>query len=183
MKKISMLLLTLALPLAHAMPTPQAKVIHTKQWTTNNAKVNFRLAPSVKAEEDNSHTRYMNVAVFTEPQSGVVGTPNTYTNDNWFSFYNQTNETQTVDFSFYTCVDDKKGDQEKVDSLSQCGYYMETVEVQPKGMYSKAYTPEITINFTKPGEYTLTSYAMSSFSNNMGRRAGATSSAKITVTG
>jgi hypothetical protein len=183
MKKISMLLLALALPLAHAMPTTQAKVIRTKQWATNNAKVNFRLAPTVKAQDDNSHTRYMNVDATTTPQNGVVGTPNTYTSDNAFNFYNDTNEAQTVYFVFYTCIDDKAGDQAKTDFSSQCGYYSETVEVQPKGIYNKEYIPEVTVNFTKPGEYTLSSGTMSNFDSSINRRVSATSSAKITVTG
>ena len=184
MKIISAILLaSLTLPLAYAMPTTNADVIRVKQWSTNNAKVNFRVLPSMATVAD-ENTKYVRVTAKAEPQAGVVGTPKTYTANNTFNFYNESDKAETVSFNLEACIEQNDpvydgGDQHY---QSQCGYYNESVSVPAHGSYKKAFQPEVIASFTKPGLYSLTSraYYMSRAGE---RRFSSGAVANITVTG
>lgn len=184
MKTISMILLTsLTLSLAYAMPTTGAKVTRVKQWTTNNASVNFRVAPKTAAyPEDNS--RYVRVTTKTEAQQGIVNTAKTYTANSAFDFYNDSNEAEIVFFGLEVCIDHIDDDNSQINDdhyHSQCGYYTETISVPAHDQYSKNFEPEIIAKFDKAGAYRIESRA-SYFSNTNQKMFFSKSSANITIT-
>lgn len=186
MKKIIIVLLALAAnPMAHAMPTTQAKVITVKEWATNNAKVNFHIKPTLKTAFNEVSTRYTRVSADTKAQQGITNSPNTFTATSDVYLFNDTDETQTMDFTVSACVE-SNNEQTTEHFESQCGYHYESVSVPMHSTYIKSFSPELIIHFANAGDYRLASYAFA-YSNNdpssmMERRFYASSSAKITVT-
>lgn len=180
MKLICTLLLSsLVLPLAYAMPTTGGKVVNVKQWATNNASVNFRVTPKAIAyPEDNS--KYARVITKTEAQQGIVGTPKTYTANSAFDFYNESNQAETVIFNLNVCIDNNDSDYGN-HYQSQCGYYSEVVSVPAHDYYSKNIAPELITKFDKAGVYHLTSTAFYT-SQSSQKRFISNASADITVT-
>lgn len=186
MKKIVIVLLALAAnAMAHAMPTTQAKVITVKEWATNNAKITFHIKPTLKAAFDEVSTRYTRVSADTKAQHGKTNSPNTFTATTDVYLFNDTDETQTMDFNVSACIE-SDNPQTTEHFESQCGYHYETVSVPMHSTYTKRFSPELIINFANAGDYRLTSYAFASSNNDpsslMERKFYASSSAKITVT-
>jgi hypothetical protein len=182
MKMISTLLLTaLTLPLAHAMPST-TKVLSIKEWATDDTKVIFHVIPSKKLAFDTPQEKIARVDTITKAQQGTTTTPNTYTADSNFSFYNFTSEPQTVKFMLDVCIDqDNDSPGNGPFFHAHCGHYAESVSVAANTLYTKHYAPELIVNFPTAGVYHINAYA-NYYTDYWKKRFGSSSRSKITIT-
>lgn len=152
MKIIPTILLALIIPAAHAA-----------EWTTGSAKVHFNITPGKITQTPRANTTsYANVFAYTKPQDAKTGEINTFKSDNNITYYNASNESQTIKVLVYTCVSALS-----VPKLaryeSQCGDYSETVTLAPNTEYNKDLTPELLVSFHEAGLYNLESVATLKF--------------------
>lgn len=185
MKKLFALVLIAALPLAHAAPTSSIKISKVKEWTTGDAKMSFRITPTLKKSLSTLST-YITVRTAATAQQASIDTLHTFTSTDDFLLSNGDSEPHNYWVIINTCVN-KPGVHTYPDSFpAQCGHHEENITLDPKTMTDITVSPDVSVKFREPGEYELRSQlfvANIEFTpTRLSRLYGSSSVAKITVT-
>lgn len=139
----------------------KATVVNHKEWSTGNIKVAFKPASALVSVEkmnqfkklNDTDDQQINVGASAINASAVAGKP---IDGSAFHFIYLTNNSQTnqeYNFTLGVCV--------VVDpNNSQCGYYQQTVDIQPGGYFISTQEPSVELTINQPGVYPTSASAI-----------------------
>ena len=163
---------------AFALHITKGKLISHKEWTTGNAIASYqpgtKTLQSMKrtlAKLDVNPSTPIFLASETRNAVAHVGERVSVNNNAFIWVKNNTESTRNYYYNFNICAT-------KSDSIIECVYAYEQIELEPNGEFNNALSPELTVKFNEPGVYETTA---SSFVMGASRTMISDSRANITV--